>query len=278
MPLDRARVRPFISIVIPAFNEARNIASVLDALPPVDEVIVVDGGSSDGTAEAARSARPDVVIIQQSRRGKGNALAAGFEAARGDYIVMLDADGSMDPAEIEVFIAALDRGADFVKGSRFLAGGGSADISRVRNVGNAALNRAANALFGTRYTDLCYGYNAFRRDCRGALDLPDAHDTAAGPRWGDGFEIETLMNVRVAVADKTVHEVPSFEHARLHGESHLRTYRDGTRVLATLIKERVGGRRPLVAPVPSPVLSGVRSYPVHEPEVRSAARPVEGAG
>ena len=115
-----------VSVVIPTMNEARNIPVVLAGLPPyIDEVVLVDANSVDGTVEAALAVRPDITVISQTRRGKGNALAAGFEAATGDYVVMIDADGSMDPAEIEAFLAELDNGADYVKGSRFVAGGGS---------------------------------------------------------------------------------------------------------------------------------------------------------
>lgn len=235
-------------MVVPTRNEARNIGSVLAGLPAlVDEVVLVDGNSVDGTIEAARAVRPDIRVSGQGRRGKGNALAAGFEAARGDYIVMIDADGSMDPAEIERFVAALDAGADYVKGSRFAPAGGSSDISRLRQTGNWALNTLTNVLFGTKYTDLCYGYNAFRRTCLPDFALPSAHE--GGPaQWGDGFEIETLLNTRVARSDLDVREVPSFEHPRRYGESNLRTFPDGFRVLRTILRERFR-RRPAATAV-----------------------------
>lgn len=149
---------------------------MLDGLPgDVDQVVLVDGHSDDDTVGVARRAYPDIEVVRQTRRGKGNALAAGFAAATGDFIVMIDADGSMDPAEIPRFIAALEQGADYAKGSRFTAGG-SDDISSVRHIGNLFLNGVTNLLFRTRYSDLCYGYNAFRRECVAALALPDAHD------------------------------------------------------------------------------------------------------
>ena len=191
--------RPSVSVVIPARNEALNLPYVLGRLPlTVDEVILVDGNSDDDTIAVGRAHRPDIVVIHQSRRGKGNALAAGFQAATGDYIVMIDADGSMDPLEIPAFVAALDAGADYAKGTRFSAGGGSDDISWIRDIGNRFLNAVTNICFRTRFTDLCYGYNAFRRDARSAFALRDAHDTSAPAFWGDGFEIETLINVRAA--------------------------------------------------------------------------------
>src|SRR5919106_5810220 len=126
-----------ISVIIPTRNEARNIGFVLTALPPyIDEVVLVDGHSVDDTVAVARALRPDIVVVKQPRQGKGNALAAGFAAATGDYLVMIDADGSMDPAEISAFTAALDEGADYAKGTRFALSGGSDDISMLRHVGN----------------------------------------------------------------------------------------------------------------------------------------------
>ncbi len=95
-----------------------------------------------------------------------------------------DTDGSTDPAEIPRFVAALCRGADFAKGSRFRAGGGSTDITLLRRIGNDGLNTFVNLLFGTRFTDLCYGYNAFWREIIPALRLPAIEER--GPLWGDG--------------------------------------------------------------------------------------------
>ena len=237
-----------MSVVVPARNEARNLEIMLPALaavrPAVHEIIVVDGNSVDGTAEAARRALPTAKVINQTRSGKGNALACGFAAATGDIIVMFDADGSADPAEVPAFVAALVAGADFAKGSRFASGGGSDDITALRKAGNAGLNLVANTLFGTGHTDLCYGYNAFWADIRPTLDLPplDALAPERGMLWGDGFEIETLLNCRVAVAGLAVTEVPSMERQRIFGSTNLRTFADGARVLRTLVVERVAGR------------------------------------
>ncbi len=152
---------PLVSVIIPALNEARNLPHVMARLPEVDEVILVDGGSSDDTVVVARRLMPGIRVVTQNRRGKGNALACGFAAATGDILVMIDADGSTDPKEIPSFIAALRAGADFAKGSRFRGSGGSADITRLRRLGNRCLSLLVNVLFRTRFSDLCYGYNAF---------------------------------------------------------------------------------------------------------------------
>jgi glycosyltransferase involved in cell wall biosynthesis len=237
---------PRISVVIPALNEAANLSEVLPSLPPVHEVILVDGGSVDGTVETARERLPGVITVDQVRRGKGNALAAGFARVTGDVVVMFDADGSADPAEIPRFVEALVEGADFAKGSRFRPGGGSADITRVRRYGNRFLHLWMNVAFRTRFTDLCYGYNAFWADLVPLLGLPD-HDLEApvGGRmlWGDGFEIETLITCRFSGAGLTITEVPSVERRRIHGRSNLHAVSDGWRVLRTLRTERARVRR-----------------------------------
>jgi Glycosyl transferase family 2 len=236
---------PRVSVVVPTRNEARNLEIVLPALaavrPAVHEIIIVDGNSTDGTIETARRVLPWVKVITQTRKGKGNALACGFAAATGDIIVMFDADGSAEAAEIPTFVAALIAGADFAKGSRFTRGGGSDDITPLRRAGNAGLNGVANALFGTSYSDLCYGYNAFWADVLPELDLPEISlpkPARGGMLWGDGFEIETVLNCRVAAAGMTITEVPSIERERIFGETNLRTFADGTRVLRTLAAER----------------------------------------
>jgi glycosyltransferase involved in cell wall biosynthesis len=218
--------RRTVSVVIPTKNEARNIPHVLAAMPAGYEVVVVDANSSDGTTDLVRELRPEARIIHQVGRGKGDALRLGFAVSTGDIIVTIDADGSADPAEIPLFVAALDEKVDFAKGSRFLEGGGSDDITLIRRLGNKVLAGVVNVLFGTDYTDLCYGYNAFWRWCLPAL-LPDCN----------GFEVETLMNVRAARAGLRIREVPSFEHPRLHGVSNLNAVSDGWRVLRTVLSE-----------------------------------------
>jgi glycosyltransferase involved in cell wall biosynthesis len=231
---------PTVSIVVPALNEARNLEIVLPLLPADHEIVLVDGHSVDDTVEVARRLRPDVVVVTQTRRGKGNALACGFEKASGDIIVMFDADGSADPLEIPRFVQALVNGADFAKGSRFRPGGGSDDITRFRRLGNLGLNTLANSMMRTRWTDLCYGYNAFWRDVLDDLELPSTAAMVAGSAmvWGDGFEIETVLNCRVVAAGLRVTEVPSYERLRIHGLSNLNAVSDGIRVLRTIGTER----------------------------------------
>lgn len=235
-PIPRDRPQPKVSVVIPALNEERNLPHVAAGIPDdIDEIVFVNGDSVDNTAEVARELWPDGVHVRQTRRGKGNALACGFAVASGEIIVMLDADGSTDPVEIPHYIGALTSGADFAKGSRFISGGGSADITVFRRLGNKGLNGLVNTLFSTRYTDLCYGYNAFWRHCLDVMELPAVHATS--PQWGDGFEIETLINVRVAARGLKISEVCSYERNRIHGASNLNAVTDGIRVLRTIRRE-----------------------------------------
>jgi glycosyltransferase involved in cell wall biosynthesis len=217
-----------VSLIIPTLDEADNLKLVLPTIPSiVDELIIVDGGSTDGSVEVVRELRPTANIIVDRRPGKGNALRRGFEAATGDILVIMDADGSMDALDICTFVAALEAGADVAKGSRFLQGGGSADLTKLRQVGNRVLTRAVRLAFGGRYSDLCYGYMAFWRHV-----LPTFEGDV------QGFEIETFLNVRALAAGLCVVEVASFENPRVFGDSHLHTFRDGSRVLRTIARER----------------------------------------
>ena len=243
---------PTVSVVVPAKNEARNLGHVFATIPEwVDEIVLVDGHSADDTVAVAQQLCPDAKIVAQQRRGKGDALQVGFRACKGDIIVMLDADGSTDGAEIARFVGALMTGADFAKGSRFASGGGSADITSTRRWGNWVLSALVNLLFGTRYTDLCYGYNAFWARHLQALAVDC-----------DGFEVETVMNIRAAKAGLWIQEIPSYEHARVHGQSNLRVIRDGWRIAKVIMRERFRGRegrKPREARHPVPGLPALAS-------------------
>lgn len=220
-----------ISLVIPVKNEARNIAWVLDQIADdIDEVILVDGNSTDATVITARSCRPDIKVVAQEGTGKGSALRTGFLAARGDVIVMMDADGSMAPAEIAHYLHFLGHGYDFVKGSRFIPGGGSLDITTFRRLGNQFLLGVFNTLYRTELTDLCYGFCAFHRRYLDHLALS-----------ATGFEIEAEMVVRAVQGGLRVAEVPSLEMPRRAGKSNLHSIRDGVRVLRTVLRSHRSG-------------------------------------
>ncbi|WP_255506832.1 glycosyltransferase family 2 protein [Mycolicibacterium sp. 018/SC-01/001] len=220
-----------VSLVIPVRNEARNVAWVLEQITDdVDEIVLVDGNSTDATVITAKSARPDIRVVSQQGTGKGDALRTGFHAATGDVIVMMDADGSMAPQEIKHFLHFLSSGYDFVKGSRFIAGGGSSDITPLRRLGNKFLLRVFNTAFDAELTDLCYGFCAFHRRYLEVMSLQ-----------ATGFEIEAEMTVRAMQAGLRVAEVPSMEMPRRHGKSNLRAFRDGVRVLRTVLRDHDSG-------------------------------------
>lgn len=226
--MENKHYRPRISVVIPARNEATNLRYVLPYIPTtVHEVILIDGHSDDNTISVAQQLWPGIRVIAQCGRGKGNALCTGFAACTGDIIVTLDADGSANPNEIPRFVEALLNGYDFAKGSRFIPCGGSEDITLLRHIGNYCLCHIANVLFHTPFSDLCYGYNAFWKRCLDTICVDC-----------DGFEIETQINLRMHRAKLKIIEVPSFERRRLYGQSHLRTFRDGWRVMQTILRER----------------------------------------
>jgi hypothetical protein len=230
---DGMAIEPKITVVLPVMNEAANLPGVFASLPKwVDEVVLVDGRSSDGSVDVARRLRPDIKVVLQGGAGKGDALAAGFEAATGDIIVAIDGDGSTDGHEIVRFVSALLAGADFAKGSRFSSSGASDDITVLRRCGNKALNVTVNRLFGTSFSDLCYGYNAFWSRHLGKLEI-DA----------PGFEVETLLSIRAAQAGLSIHEVPSHERLRQNGTSNLSAMKDGWRVLRLIAQEKRDARR-----------------------------------
>src|SRR6266702_4172899 len=239
-----------ISVIIPTRNEAENLRHVLPYIPSiVDEVILVDGQSTDDTIAVARQLLPAIQVIEQKGKGKGGAIREGIAASSGDIIVMLDADGSADPEEIPSFVEALLAGHDFAKGSRFRAGGGSQDITLLRWAGNFALSTLVNILFKAHFSDLCYGYNAFWKHCLDHVEIDRG-----------GFEIETLINIRMHKARLKIIEVRSFEYQRIYGVSKLNTFKDGWRVLMTILKER---RRKATPPAQLPHLA--KALEVWEP-------------
>ena len=217
-----------VSVVIPARNEEKCLPYVLSRIPPwVHEVILVDGASVDATIEVARHHWPSIRVIRQTGKGKGAALRQGFSHSTGDLIVAIDADGSMDPGEMGVFVALLALGFDYVKGSRMLPEGGSCDLTTFRRLGNWAFRTLTNLIHRSHYTDLCYGYFAFRRGTVDAL-----------PLRSDDFAIETEINIKAWKAGLRMIEVPSREFDRIDGRSGLRPFGDGWRILSAIFRER----------------------------------------
>ncbi|HET9729391.1 MAG TPA: glycosyltransferase family 2 protein [Acidimicrobiia bacterium] len=251
----RARARnldaPSVSVVIPTLNEAENLPHVLAAMPHwVDDIIVIDGLSHDGTVAVASNWARRVQVVSVHERGKGRALRAGFEAATTDIVVAMDADGSNDPFELPRFVGALLSGADVALGTRFATGGGTSDMELHRRLGNHALRLCVRMAFGTRYSDLCYGYMAFWRDVLPALDGPHA-----------GFEVETMVHIRARQHNMHVVEIPSFERERLSGTSHLHAVRDGLKILRTITRERRRARAGVPPPLTTPMTTRIEIQP-----------------
>lgn len=219
-----------VSLMIPALNESKNIGILLNSLaehaPEIHEIIVVDG-SVDETAEIARGLGASVMT--QEGNGKGDALRQAFASAYGgDIVVSIDADGSNRIEEIPQLVEAVVNGADLAKGSRFMSGGGSTDLSLIRRIGNGLFVRLVNLIWSAHYTDLCYGFVAFRKGALMSLAplLESKH-----------FEIETEICIKARKLGLKVVEVPSVELRRRYGSSKLRGVQDSLRIFRTVLHE-----------------------------------------
>lgn len=218
-----------LQIIIPTLNEYDTLPFILNELKQYTEkVIVIDGGSVDGTTKIAKEYGASV--IQQNEKGKGAALCQAFKEVDGDPVITLDADGSMRPSEIPIFLKEIDAGADLVKGSRFLKGGYSEDMSFFRYLGNRFFVVLINFFFSEKFSDLCYGYIAMSNKAIKKLTplLKSKY-----------FEIETEIVIKAKKLDLIIAEVPSIELKRLNGESKLRTLRDGFSIFKLILIELV---------------------------------------
>ncbi|MCW4005714.1 MAG: glycosyltransferase family 2 protein [Candidatus Bathyarchaeota archaeon] len=220
-----------VGVVIPTLNEEKNIGEVLSELKSLGygNVLVIDGKSHDDTSKVASKNGAKVVL--QIGKGKGSAvrqvLSNGYLDV--DALVLMDADGSMDPKEIPVFIEALASGADVAKGSRFLKDAYTHDMSALRRFGNTLMTSVVNMFWPqANYTDLCYGYAAFNKR---------AVETLAPVLESDNFEIETELFIKSLTSGLVVKEVPSVEYERKNGTSNLRTFRDGFKIFKTIFQE-----------------------------------------
>jgi hypothetical protein len=257
--------KPTVSVIIPTFNEAKNLPLVLPYIPMdvVDEVIVVDGRSTDYTIDVAMQLMPNIRVVKETKPGKGAAMRRGYREAKGDILIVLDADGSNDPREIPRFVQALMEGADFAKGSRFAPSGGTTDMPRLRKFGNWGFVVLTNILFSQNFTDLCYGLHAFWRHSLDHLEVENV----------DGFEIDTSIYLQAVRKKLKVVDVPSFEGFRFYGVGKLQTFPDGWRVLKTIFREWVNS---IQQPAPEPQV-GFRSYGVNPALQDQNMVPVTGA-
>lgn len=217
---------PKISVIICTLNEEASLPHVLPKIPLfVSEVILVDGHSVDNTVATAKRLRPDIYVLYQPGKGKPDALLHGFKHATGDIIVTIDADGQTNPEDMPKFIEHLLRGYQFVKGSRFL-NSQPRGMPIHRRFGNWAFVTLTNLLYGTRYTDLCSGYNAFWRETLQQLQLPPH------------FSNDVLIHIRAAKLGLRCIEVPHSDHGRIGGSSKAPALREGYRILKVILQER----------------------------------------
>jgi glycosyltransferase involved in cell wall biosynthesis len=218
---------PPVTVVICALNEADNLQHVLPKIPGwVDEILLVDGHSTDATLEIARSLRPDIKILVQPGKGKGDAIKYGILQASGEIIVTLDADGQTDVEEIHKFIAPLLEGYDFVKGARMTTGRPS-NMPWLRYLGNQVLTQTSNLLYSTKYTDVCSGYNAYWKSAFQRM----------APTY-DGFEMEQEMLVKAKKVGLKVLEVQHDDAGRLGSTSKVSVFKQGFLDLLVIIGER----------------------------------------
>jgi glycosyltransferase involved in cell wall biosynthesis len=221
-----------VGVVIPTLNEEKNIEHVLFNLKNEGyyNILVIDGKSKDKTALIA--SRNGVKVVLQNGKGKGSAIRQGLNNGyfNADAVVMMDADGSMDPKEIHRYVEALNSGADVVKGSRFMKGGYSYDMSLLRRIGNLLMVTVVNLLWSAKYTDLCYGFAAFNKK---------AIKTLVPHLKSQNFEIETEIFLKALDLGLVVKEIPSTEFIRKNGQSNLNSFRDGFKIIKKIAEEFV---------------------------------------
>lgn len=219
--------RKRVQAIIPTLNEENTIGEIIQQTEDyVDDVLIIDGRSYDNTMKIVKE--NGIKFLTQDGKGKGQALRQAFDNASGDIIIILDADGSMLPKEIPRYLKEIALGADVVKGSRFMPGGGSDDLSFIRKIGNSFFVKLVNVLYGLNLTDICYGYIAFTNH---------AIEKIKDDLNCDGFDIETEIVIKSAKNGLKIHEVPSFELMRLYGKSNLNALRDGLKILYVILKE-----------------------------------------
>jgi glycosyltransferase involved in cell wall biosynthesis len=221
---------PSVSVIMCALNEAENLAYVLPKIPRwVDEIIMVDGRSIDGTVEVAQKLRPNIRVLIQKGKGKGDALKYGFQQVTGEIIVTMDADGATDAEAINYFIQPLLNGYDMTKGSR-LVHGRPTNMPFHRWVGNKILSVTFNILYGTNYSDICSGYNAFRKPSLQCLHLTF-----------DGFEMEQELIAKASKTHLKIIEVEHHDTGRLNSTSKVSGLKQGLKDWIVIVKERFHG-------------------------------------
>jgi glycosyltransferase involved in cell wall biosynthesis len=210
-------------------NEEQNLPMLIPKIPDwVDEVVLVDGHSIDKTVQVAQMLLPTIKIFYQPGQGKGEALRYGITQASGDVIVTLDADGATAPEDISYFIKPLLNGYDFAKGSRFLlASPNNKPLHRI--FGNLLIAAVFNLLYGTHFTDLCSGYNAFWKTKILTLNFSSANR----------YEDEPLIIAKAEKARLRIIEVGHIDFGRIYGQSKAPSWRQGFKAIKTITLQRL---------------------------------------
>ncbi len=227
--------RQKITALIPCYNEEAGIASVVRSFPKEKldasgyelEIIVIDNGSQDGTAEIARSL--GVTVVHEPQRGKGNAIRCGFShvSPDSDYVVMLDGDATYRPEEVLRLIELLSsRFCTVALGSRLGGRIAPGAMNTLNRVGNWLYSHLIRQLYRVNVTDVLTGYFAWRRD---AVERLRPHLVS------DGFAIEIEMITKMARLGEEIYCVPISYEPRV-GETHLRPIHDGARILWMLLR------------------------------------------
>jgi glycosyltransferase involved in cell wall biosynthesis len=226
-----------VTFIVPVYNEEATVGSVLErieALPLSKQVVIVDDGSTDGTPEILRQwdGRLPTTIVRQSNRGKGAAIRAAIPHVTGDIVVIQDADGEYDPADVPRLIEPITRGAaDVVFGSRLSGGQPQRAYMFWHLVGNRFLTLLTNILFNTTLSDMETGYKAFRADVLRSLDLRR-----------DDFGIEPEIAGKVCLRHLRLFQIPIAYYGRSYGEGKNITWRDGFKAIGVLLAVRLRGR------------------------------------
>jgi glycosyltransferase involved in cell wall biosynthesis len=224
-----------VSFIVPAYNEAATILEVLERLEALaldKQIIVVDDGSTDGTADLVErwaEGRADVVLLRKPNGGKGSAVRAAVSAVDGEIIVIQDADMEYDPADVPALIEPIERGvADAVYGSRLSGGRPQRAYMFWHLVGNRFLSLVTNVLYNTTLSDMETGYKAFRADVFRSLKLTQ-----------DDFAIEPEITGQLFKRKLRVYELPIAYYGRTYDEGKKITWRDGFKALRVLVMVRV---------------------------------------
>ncbi|HEY7537991.1 MAG TPA: glycosyltransferase family 2 protein [Gaiellaceae bacterium] len=218
-----------VSFVVPVYNEANTVGEVLERVSQLDldkQIVVVDDGSTDGTAAIAEE--KGALVIRQANRGKGAAIRAAIPHVDGEIAVIQDADMEYDPADVPALVEPIERGvADVVFGSRLSGGRPQRAYLFWHLAGNRFLSLLTNVLFNTTLSDMETGYKAFRAEVLRSLDLQE-----------DRFGIEPEITGKVCKRKLRVYELPISYYGRTYDEGKKITWRDGFRAIWVLLRVR----------------------------------------